>query len=372
MKIEPEGAKTVRLIYDLFLTGHSQKKIAKMLMDLSLPTVKGNLHWTSAAITRILRNEKFCGDFIMQKRFTVSFLTKQTEKNIGQRPLYYETSHHEAIVSREEHARTLLLLHSDPMSPYFNHEYEAKVIKRGLLSGFIPMSCAFGGYDAGHYLGAFIMANVPEMDIKTEVAHITGIKRARRELFNEKNIAALTISRQGITFNAGCIPLIQKTVHVEMLLHPNERLLAIRKTGAENKNAVPWRTGNMSAKELSRVLYELMGWQKDWRYKITANYFIKNNEQVIFFDLNCCEFYFRDKENVSRTVRAIPSEWLCGFGEEMPEYMMFCRRSLAQHLDEWEIDALPSSVKGFDSGFTLPSLAEVKQGITEMRCRNDR
>jgi len=53
MKIEPEGAKTVRLIYDLFLAGYSQKEIAAILTNLSLPTAKGNVEWTATTVSGI-------------------------------------------------------------------------------------------------------------------------------------------------------------------------------------------------------------------------------------------------------------------------------------------------------------------------------
>ena len=369
MKIEPVGAKTVRLIYDLFLAGYSQKEIAEQLMALSLPTVKKNLRWTPHSVSAILRNEKYCGDFFMRKRFTVSFLTHQTKPNVGQRRLFYETDHHEAIVSREEHARTLLLLDSDTNSPFYNHEYEARVIRRGLLSGFIPMSLAFGGYDAGHYLGAFIMADVPQIDIEAEVAHIAGSKRVRCELFGNKDVAAVTISRQGLSVNAGCVSLMQEAAYVEMLLHPNERLLAIRKTSKRNKNAVPWRSGVMPAKDLSRVLYELLGWQKDWKYKVTANCLQRENEKVVFFDLNCCEFRVRKADTGTRMSRAIPSEWLSAFGKEVPEYMMLCRRALAEHLKSWHVGAQATSVPGFENGFEPPTRKEVESRIAEMGCK---
>ena len=370
MKIEPKGAKTVRLIYDLFLSGYSLKEIAEILMELSLPTVKNNLYWTAGSVSRILKNEKYCGDFFMRKRYTVSFLTHKTKKNIGQRRLYYETDHHEAIVSREEHARSLLLLKSDHTSPFFNHEYEAEVITRGLLSGFIPMNLAFGGYDAGHYLGALIMADIPRIDVETEVTHIAGVKRVRRELFSDKESATITISKHGISFNSGCITLMQKTAYVEVLFHPNERLLAVRKTDKRCNNAVPWKSGAISTKELTRVLYELMGWQKEWKYKVTANYFEKNNEQVIFFDLNCCEFRIKNTENGGRPARAIPSEWLSEFGEGLPEYMMLCRRVLAEHLKKWDINTPSSAVLGFRSDFKIPSRADAEQRITKMRCED--
>jgi len=369
MKIEPIGAKTVRLIYDLFLSGYTQKKIAEELMGLARLTVKNKPIWTPGAVSAILKNEKYCGDFFMRKKYTVSFLTHQTKTNTGQRRLYYETDHHEAIVSREEHARALLLLKADNTSPFYNHKYEIEVIKHGLLSGFIPMNPAFGGYDAGHYLGAFIMARIPEMDIEAEVAHITGVKRVRRELFNDRDAAAVTVSKQGFIFNAGCISITEDIGYVEILLHPSERLLAVRKADKNNKNVVPWKNGVLFAKEMSRVLYELMGWKKEWKYKITANYLSKNGEQVIFFDMNCCEFRLRNSEGVGRSARAIPSDWLSEFGKDMPEYMMLCRRALAEYLNVWEVDALPSAVPGFEIGFDLLTRAEAENRIAEMRCQ---
>lgn len=368
IKIEPEGAKTVRLIYDLFLSGYSLSEVANTLMKLSLPTVKKNLTWTVNSISSLLKNEKFCGDFIMRKNYTESFLTHKTKTNKGQRKLYYETDHHEAIVSREEQARVLLLLAANHASPFFNHEYKIEVIMRGLLSGFIPMNPAFGGYDAGHYLGALVMANLPDMDIEAEVAHITGTKRVRRELFGGKDSAAITMSRQGFAFSAGCFNLMKNVANVEILLHPSERLLAVRKSS--NKNSVPWKSGTVSARELSRVLYELMGWNKNWKYRVTANYFEKNGKQVVFFDLNCCEFRIKSEENKSLPTRAIPDKWLCEFGEELPEYILLCRRALAKHLKKWDLNAQPSEVPGFELGFDLPSRAEAEQKISEMRLQH--
>ena len=368
LKIEPEGAKTVRLIYDLFLAGYSEKEIAEVLTNLGLPTAKKKLEWTKSSVTGICKNEKYCGDILMQKMFTENFLSHRKRKNTGQREIFYETDHHEAIVSREEHARSLLLLNSDHDSPFFNHEYEIKVIRRGLLSGFIPMNLAFGGYDAGHYMGALVMADIPQENIEAEVAHITGVKRVRRELFSEWNAANITVSKTGIAINAGCISHLNDAAYVEVLLHPNERLLAVRKTGKRNKNAVPWRNGTLSAKKLSHVLYTLMGWQKDWKYRMTANFFSKNSEQVLIFDLNCCEFRIRDAEKGAKSSRAVPREWLSCFGNDLPEHIMLCRRALAEHLEKWEVNAPPSRVPYFGSGVRMLSRIEAEQRIEEMRC----
>ena len=367
MVIEPQGAKTVRLIYDLFLSGYSKKEIASILTELALPTAKGNLVWSTAAVSGICRNERYCGDIIMQKSYTVSFLTHQTRRNVGQRRLYYEPEHHEGIVSREEHARALLLLKANHESPFFNHEYEIKVIKRGLLAGFIPMNPAFGGYDAGHYLGALVMAQIRQIDIESEVAYITGAKRVRRELFGGKDTAVVTISSHGLLFNTGCVSLLKNTEYVEVLLHPGERLLAVRGCGRRNKNVVPWSGKAIPAKELSGVLFDLMGWRKSWKYKSTANCFTKNDEQILLFDLSCCEFHLPPNDRGERPARAVPSDWLSKFGEALPEYMMLCRRALANVLDDWQLDVPASAIQGFTSGIKSLSRKEAERRISEMR-----
>ncbi len=368
LTIEPVGAKTVRLIYSMFLAGYPQKEIAETLMDLSLTTAKGNNIWSCAAVTGILRNEKYCGNIIGPKSFTISFLTHQSRRNSGQRRIFYDSAHHEAIVSEDEHVRALLLLKANRFSPFFNHTYEIKIIRNGLLSGFIPMNPAFGGYDAGHYLGALIMACIHTVDIAADIAHIAGAKRVRRELFCERNTASVTFSRNEILFNSVCMPLLSETEHVELLLHPGERLFAVRKTGRRNKNAVPWGSTAISAKEMLHVLYELMGWQKDWKYKVTANCFVKNNECVILFDLNCCEFRFKD--GADKPTRAIPREWLTSFGEGLPEHMLLCRRALANNLDKWDIQTPPSAVEGFGCGLKTPARNEIEKMILEMRGSN--
>jgi DNA invertase Pin-like site-specific DNA recombinase len=368
IKIEPEGAKTVRLIYDLFLAGYSPDKIADILTSLGLLTAKKNPVWAKSSVTGILKNERYAGALLMQKQYTVSFLTHKTRRNVGQKKIYYEPDHHERIVSIDEHARSLLLLRANFDSLYFNHLYEIKVIRNGLLSGFIPMNPAFGGYDAGHYLGAFIMARVPEIDIETEVAHIAGTKRVRRELFCDKNTAAVTLSAHGIQFSSGCIPLMKDTSYVELLLHPAERLFAVRKSSRRNKNAIPWDSNGVTAQELSKVLYELMGWQKYWRYKMTANCFAKDGEQVLMFDLSCCEFRIRSGKKGEKTATGVPSEWFSEFGEELPEYMLLCRRAMADKLTDWKLSAVPSAVAEYGIGIKPLTYEQAEQRIAKMRC----
>ena len=49
----------------------------------------------------MLRNEKYMGDALLQKAYTVDFLTKKKVKNLGELPQYYVENNHEPIISRE-------------------------------------------------------------------------------------------------------------------------------------------------------------------------------------------------------------------------------------------------------------------------------
>jgi DNA invertase Pin-like site-specific DNA recombinase len=368
IKIEPEGAKTVRLIYDLFLAGYSTKEIAAVMTSLSRPTAAGNLIWSPSSVLGILKNEKYCGDFIMQKSFVENFKTHKAVQNKGQRKIYYEPDHHDGIVSRAEHARSLQLLKSNQASPYYDHRFVVRVIRQGLLSGFIPMNPVFGGYNASHYLYALETARIPFLKIETEVAHITGAKRIRRELFSNR-CAAIAFSECGLRFNTDCVSLMKGTAYVEVLLHPMERLLAVRKTTQRNRNAIPWSTSPIHARELTCILYQLMGWQQGWKYKATANCFSKNDEQVIFFDLTCCEFQCRENKE---QIEVPPDNWISCFGENLPEYMMLCRRALAEKLKNWKLSAPSSPVKGFELGIKPLTKEQAEKQIATMRYVNEK
>ena len=96
--INPEQAKTVKLIYKLFLTGLSYKAICRELMAKGIKSPAGKDKWNAGTVQSILTNEKMKGDALLQKQFTVDFLTKKHKKNEGEIPQYYVTGNHEAII----------------------------------------------------------------------------------------------------------------------------------------------------------------------------------------------------------------------------------------------------------------------------------
>lgn len=96
--INEKEAEIVRLICRLFLQGKTASGICKHLDGLGTPTPTGRKAWNQTTINSILRNEKYKGDALLQKKFTIDFLTKKQKVNEGEIPQYYVEDNHPAII----------------------------------------------------------------------------------------------------------------------------------------------------------------------------------------------------------------------------------------------------------------------------------
>lgn len=99
--VNEEQAATVRRIYDEFLQGSTPYAIAKGLTEDGIPTPGGKEIWSKNVVKSILTNEKYKGDALLQKVFTVDYLTKVKKKNEGELAQYYVEGSHEAIIPPE-------------------------------------------------------------------------------------------------------------------------------------------------------------------------------------------------------------------------------------------------------------------------------
>ncbi|MRI82446.1 recombinase family protein [Aerococcaceae bacterium DSM 109653] len=99
--INPKQSWIVKRIFKEYLEGKGTGIIARELMEDKVPTATGLLKWTSDDINRIIANEKYMGDALLQKTYTVDCLTKKRVPNDGSVPQYYIEDNHEAIVSKE-------------------------------------------------------------------------------------------------------------------------------------------------------------------------------------------------------------------------------------------------------------------------------
>ena len=102
IKINEEEAKVVKRIYYQFLRGDSVGKIANDLTKENILTPAGKSEWRKTTVISILQNEKYKGDALLQKKFTVDFLNHKTKKNEGEVPQYYVHDSHPAIITKED------------------------------------------------------------------------------------------------------------------------------------------------------------------------------------------------------------------------------------------------------------------------------
>jgi len=101
-KIVESEAKIIRCIYDMFyFKGKTPSNIASHLTEEKIPTPAGKEVWQASTVESILTNEKYKGDALLQKTFTVDFLTKKTKVNEGEIQQYYIEGSHPAIISPE-------------------------------------------------------------------------------------------------------------------------------------------------------------------------------------------------------------------------------------------------------------------------------
>ena len=101
-KIVPEEADVVRRIYSMYIEGQTPQSIAKQLTEECIETPGKKKVWLSSTVRSILTNEKYKGAALLQKEFTVSFLTKKRKINEGEVPQYYIEHSHDAIIPPAE------------------------------------------------------------------------------------------------------------------------------------------------------------------------------------------------------------------------------------------------------------------------------
>lgn len=144
-EVVEEQAVTVRLIYSLFLSGKTTSAIAKILTEKAIPTPSGELKkWSPTTIDHILTNEKYKGAALLQKGFTVDFLTKKKQVNRGEVPQYYVEHSHEAIISPE-------------MFDLVQAEFARRRQFGKKYSGCSPFSAKIVCADCGEFFGPKVM-----------------------------------------------------------------------------------------------------------------------------------------------------------------------------------------------------------------------
>ena len=102
MIIDPEQAKTVRLIFDLYLAGDGLTKIKYILESKEIKTAMGKTSWSATVISNILKNTFYYGLITYRKAYVQDYLTQKRVKNNGEIEFIQVLGTHTPIVTKEE------------------------------------------------------------------------------------------------------------------------------------------------------------------------------------------------------------------------------------------------------------------------------
>lgn len=152
--IVEEEAELVKIIYDMYLTGHSSPQIAEILTRSGIPTSTNKQIWSSGAVLGILRNEKYCGDVLCQKTISMDIFTHKAVKNTGQKPQYFIEGHHEAIIDKDDWLKVQQLIRDRFYIKQRKRRSKPKIVLNGCLAGFTQIDLAWDEDDIEYIFSA--------------------------------------------------------------------------------------------------------------------------------------------------------------------------------------------------------------------------
>ena len=209
--INQEEAKTVRLIFFMYLSGYSSQEIADKLTYLEARTKKGNTEWSSSSILQILQNERYCGDILARKTWTPNYLNHRSRKNKQNRNQYRQNNHHESIIARSDFIAVQRLINN---AKYGNKGIlpELHVIDKGALTGFVTIHTKWAGFTEDDYIKACASVNcnkssTSEHSIEKHIGEFDfrGYEITRTHFFSTRYRISVTFNARSITFSTACI-----------------------------------------------------------------------------------------------------------------------------------------------------------------------
>ena len=389
LEINEEEAKTVRFIYDAYLSGWSQEQIANFLTDIGCETKTGGAAWNSSSVGYILTNERYCGNVLTWKTFTADLYEHKHKKNNQDRDQYLYKDRHDAIISVEKFEAAQVLLE--------NRKHHIRgglpvmhVIDEGIFKGFIPINHHWVNDDPGTYY-----------DICNSIKQPAKVKRIDKRYFSSFDLdgyqvvrgqfmqiryegPSISINKERISFNRFCMQKFEDVAYVQLLLHPTERRIAIRPCGSNDAHSIRWRpdpekplySKTLNCQHFGNALYSIMTWNPDYAYKIRGTWARRGKEQIIVFNLpNAVPIMTVPPENgedaKAKKVTLCPEEWADDFGEEFYEHTLENGFYYIAPNTEWQSQAKSILAPGMEQFVsTTPeqlqmSIEELKRGTNE-------
>ena len=362
--IQEDEAEVIRLVFSMYVTGYTPKQISETMSELGMKSnMKGESKWSPNVVRNIIDNERRSGKIIAWKTFTPNFLDHKIRKNRGERNQYYKDYHHEGIIPLEMYEYAIKIKNMYKTAHFFGEIPELRVVKNGALKGFVPICRNYPGFSYDNYLLASNYAykldekgnRIPDRNTdisKLQVSEfdLEGFEKVDSQLMMNNSYPTVWFKYNQMFFNTSCLNKMNKTGYIELLFEPYEWLLAIRSCEPDHPNAIRWaaekdgilRPAPRSCSGFASVLFDSLGWDTRFKYKIVGVKRKKRKDAIVIFSLEDAEpmtwqktIYDDGTESIAYTL--YNSYFLDHFGKDIYDDAYSNRLYLMDIFNKWNL-----------------------------------
>lgn len=176
-----------------------------------------------------------------------------------------------------------------------------------------------------------------DSDEAPEIVELAGYQVTKAELFAHTKDPAITVWDNKIKFNMACLRKFPGVSHIQLLIHPKQQRLIIRPCQPDVPDSLRWATGggekeiknrDMICAIFAAKLFDLMGWNKSYRYKILGKPAVCDNEVLYLFKLTDFEMFVNTGTRKTRSY--LPEDWRDCFGTPFEEHEESFKINLAE------------------------------------------
>lgn len=160
-----------------------------------------------------------------------------------------------------------------------------------------------------------------------ETVDLAGYQVTRAELFAHQREPAITVWEDRIKFNMACLRRFPGATHIQLLIHPEQKRLIIRPCDKDAPDALRWCSGggekdiknrDMICRIFAAKVFDLMKWDKRYRYKMLGKPAVCDNEVLFLFRLSDFELFVNTGSKRSRSY--LQEDWRDYFGTPVEQH----------------------------------------------------
>ena len=168
-----------------------------------------------------------------------------------------------------------------------------------------------------------------------QLSNLAGFQVSKGELFSHVREPAITIWGTRIKFNMACLRRFPGVTHIQLLIHPEQKRMIIRPCQPDTPDSLRWAKGggekelearDMLCKLFAAKVFDLMGWDQQFRYKIMGKPAVYNNEILYLFRLTDFEMFVLGSQ---KKHSYLPGDWRDYFGIPVEQHAASYKINLA-------------------------------------------